>query len=207
MRVDLYTLVHKAQRHHLHKLLSDMGRTDFADDADAARVAGELKHMIAHLKDHARNEETYIHPLYASLGRAAEPLEADHHALEGALEALERLLDQGRFGELYPAYARFLGVYLLHLDAEEKAQTDVLWKHCTDEALAAVFNRFKAERAPALAKEDLAFMLPALSVPELTRMFRGMKASAPAPAFQGACALAAARLEPATWSRVQTALA
>lgn len=202
MRVDLYSFIHKAQRFHLNLLSNKMGKTDFADAAAADEVRAGLGRLIEHLRDHATNEETYVHPLYRKLGGTADVLEKDHHGLEAQLEGLERLGQEERWEGLYPAYTRFLGRYLLHLDEEEKAQAEILWPRCRDEELAAVFNRFKAERAPAAAQADFEFMLPALSVPELARMFQGMKASAPAPAFQGACALAEKMLEPAAWKQV-----
>lgn len=62
--------------------------------------------------------------------------------------------------------------------------------------------RFKTERPSHLANADFVFMLPSLSVPELTQMFRSMKASAPAFAFQGACDTAAKILEPNKWQKI-----
>jgi hypothetical protein len=202
MRVDLYTLIHKAQRFHMFRLSDDIGRADLADEGATTRICNELHSIIARLRDHAQNEEAYIHPLYDKSGAGANALDAGHQALESGLEKLERLINERVWEEIYPAYTRFLGMYLIHLDEEEQAQRDVLWQHYTDQELAAVFNRFKAERPPALAKSDLEFMLPALSVTEITRMFQGIKASAPAPAFQGACALATHVLGPSTWERV-----
>jgi hemerythrin superfamily protein len=127
MRIDLYGTIHKAQRFHLLRLCAKMGRTDFADAAAAERICGELKGFIAHLRDHARNEETYIHPLYRTMGRPAEEIEDDHKDLEKQLRELETFADEKRWAELYSTYARFLGVYLLHLDEEEKSQAEVLW--------------------------------------------------------------------------------
>lgn len=202
MRIDLYTAVHKAQRYHLFRLSNDMGKADFADAAASDAAYAELRHLIAHLRDHAKNEETYIHPLFAKLGEQGDRLAREHHDLEDELSKLENLANEKNGKDAYSAYTRFLGIYLLHLAEEEKAQAHILWPNYSDEDLAAVFGRFKAERAPAAAKADLEFMFPALSVPELTGMFKGMKASAPAPAFQGACDLAAKTLDAATWKLV-----
>ncbi len=66
--------------------------------------------------------------------------------------------------------------------------------------------RFKAERPQDLAKKDFEFMLPALSIPELTQIFRGMKASAPAQVFQGACDTAAMLLAKSKWDKVAAAI-
>lgn len=202
MRVDLYTAVHKGQRFHLFQLGSEIGTTDFADTDAAADIAHRVRRMIAHLRDHARNEETYIHPLYREIEGAAENIEREHHELENELDELGRTLDGERWDELYSRYARFLASYLLHLDQEEALQKNVLWKHCDDQTLLAVFRRFKAERSPSDSMADLELMLPALNTTELTHMFTGMKASAPPQAFQAACDLAARIMEPRRWRQV-----
>jgi hypothetical protein len=69
-----------------------------------------------------------------------------------------------------------------------------------------VFVRFKAERSPQASKADLELMLPALSIPELTGIFRGMKSSAPPAAFQGACRLAADSLDEPSWAQLAQSL-
>jgi hypothetical protein len=202
MRFDLYGLIHKAQRFHLFLLSNDLGRTDAGDAACRAKCESRLRRLVEHLKDHAANEEKYIHPLFHRLGEAAEGLDEAHARLESELADLERMTNDGGWAELYPAYARFLGSYLLHLDEEEKAQSETLWRHYSDEQLASVFHRFKTERAPEAAKADLVFMVPALSVAELARMFGGMKASMPVPAYKAVCDLAAGELDAARWAEV-----
>jgi hemerythrin superfamily protein len=170
MRVDLYSLVHKAQRFHLFRLADEIGKADFSSAADADRVSHRVREMLEHLEDHAHNEETYIHPLFAKAGTQAESLETDHQHLGAAIERIEALLQESRWQDLYAEYMRFLGTYLLHLDAEESAQKNVLWPRFTDAELAEVFGRFKADRPPAKAKQDLEFMLPALNAAELARV-------------------------------------
>lgn len=206
MRVDLYTMVHKAQRFHLFQLSDEIGKADFTDEAVVERVRVELLHMVDHLRDHARNEETYIHPLFRRLGDQAGHFETEHHGLDGDLDELERIVAEKRWGDLYSRYTQFLGRYLVHLHEEEKAQAEVLWTRYGDDELGAVFARFKAERAPQASRQDLVFMLPALSVSDLARMFQGMKASAPEPVFRGACDLAEQALGAAKWEQVQSRL-
>lgn len=206
MRVDLYTTIHKAQRFHLFRLADAIGLADFADATTCEGLGTVVRQLLAHLRDHARSEATYIHPLFRALGPAADHFDEAHHTLDALIAEVEATVDAGRWDELYPCYTRFLGRYLLHLDEEEEAQRQILWSHYGDDALGAVFQRFKAERPPAKAMDDLVFMLPALSVPELTRLFQGMKAAAPAPAFQHAWDMAARTLEATRWQQVQDAV-
>jgi hypothetical protein len=204
MRVDLYNFVHKAQRFHMFRLSEKIGMTDFTVSTDASEVAQEVLQLIEHLKDHAQNEKHYIHPLYEAIGATGEHFDKEHEDLEVEIQKIENVLLENRWSDLYPIYTRFLGIYLLHLDEEEAAQHDILWTNYQDKDLAAVFMRFKAERPAHLANSDFVFMLPSLSIPELTQMFRGMKASAPAPAFQGACDTASKILEPNKWQKISS---
>lgn len=206
MRTDLYSTIHKAQRFHLFRLAEAMGRTDFTDPVSTERVRSQLSHLIGHLRDHARNEDTYIHPLFSSVGRGLSALEQDHAALEVALEELERIATEVRWGEVYACYTTFLGRYLQHVAAEERLQAEILWPSYTDDQLAAVLTRFMAERSPEASKADLAFMVPALSIPELTKIFQRMKISAPPAAFQGAYQLASNVLDASELAQLDRAL-
>jgi hypothetical protein len=165
VRVDLYGLIHKAQRFHLSNVLIRLGQTDASDEPAMARLGTELRGLVEHLRDHAHNEHTYIHPLFERLGGVAA-LERDHLDLEADLAALEHLISSRDWQPLYGRVATFFGEYLLHLDEEETAQRTTLWPNYRDEELAAVFLRFKAERAPEAARADLEFMRPALNPSE-----------------------------------------
>lgn len=208
MRADLYTLIHKVQRFHLFQLSIELGLADLKDINAVGRVATQMRRMIDHLRDHAKNEENYINPLFKKIGvGAASHLEREHRELEEEIGKLEKTLDEERWDDLYGQYSRFLGVYLTHLSEEELAQKEILWARYDDPELMAVFNRFKAERSPQAAKADLELMLPVLSIPELTRIFSGMKASVPPQAFQGACELAAQVLGHERWQGLRAKIA
>jgi hypothetical protein len=186
----------------LFELARDIGKADWDKPAGAAQLVARLRAMLTHLRDHAQNEETYIHPLFDDIGSGAGQIHDEHDALEVDLEALEHLIDSGRHAELYAAYTRLLGRYLLHLDQEETAQRTVLWAHYDDNALLAVFNRFKAERAPEMARLDLEFMLPALSADELAQIYMGMKRSVSPAVFEKAVELAVQVLGESDWQPV-----
>jgi hypothetical protein len=207
MRVDLYTFVHKAQRFHMFRLSDFIGSADLSQNAEADEVSRQLQDLIEHLKDHAQNERTYIHPLYQQTGSVGEHFDEEHEALEVEIYKIEKIIQEKRWSELYRAYTKFIGVYLLHIDEEEAAQREILWNHHEDSVLGATFMRFKTERPPHLAKKDFEFMLPALSVPELAQIFKGIKATAPAPIFEGACDTAARIVGKPKWDRIVEALA
>jgi hypothetical protein len=205
MRVDLYATIHKAQRFHMFELANAIGCADMGEDD--ATLAERVRHIIKHLRDHAQNEETYIHPLFDHAGSGADSLHQGHEELEADLQEIEHALGQGRQLDLYATYTRFLGKYLLHLSEEENAQKQVLWQHYDDHALNAVLDRFKAERPREKAAADFEFMLPALSLPELVRLFHGMKHAFPPNVFDRACDQGRRLLGPNKWQQVASTIA
>jgi hypothetical protein len=207
MRVDLYATIHKAQRFHMFELANAIGCADMGNDAPAATLAERVRHIIDHLRDHAQNEETYIHPLFDRAGSGADSLRHGHEELEADLQEIEHVLGEGRQQDLYAAYTRFIGKYLLHLSEEEDAQKQVLWQRYDDHALKAVLDRFKAERPLEKAEADFEFMLPALSIPELARLFGGMKYAAPSHVFDRACDQARRLLGANKWQQVVSTIA
>lgn len=206
MRVDLYTFVHKAQRLHMFRLSEAIGSADLSQVDEVDDIEKQLVELIDHLKDHAQNEKNYIHPLYQKVGAVGDHFDGEHESLDIEIHKIEKIMQEKRWNELYTVYARFLGIYLLHIDEEEASQREILWKHYDDKVLSETFMRFKSERPQHLAKKDFEFMLPALSVPELTKMFRGIKASAPAAAFQGSCEIAAKLLEENKWRKIVSSI-
>lgn len=207
MRFDLYTLIHKAQRFHLFRLSEEIGTADFSRIAETVAIAKQVLELMGHLKDHAQNEKNYIHPLFKAVSSIGDHFDEEHENLDAEIKKVEWVVKEKSWSDLYSTFARFLGVYLLHLDEEEAAQRDILWKHYADNELGAIFERFRSERPPLMAKADFEFMLPALSVPELTQLFRGMKSSAPPTVFQGACDTAARILDKNRWEKIAAELA
>lgn len=177
MRTDLYGLVHKAQRYHILGFARELSRANLDDAATRERLLSEVRAIADMLIDHADNEERYIHPLYEALGDGAKSLDDDHRALDARISEWLRIVEADRWIDLYRATMRLIAEYLLHIDAEECAQADILWPSYTDSELGAVMARFKAERDPAAASKDLELMLPALSVPELGVLLRGVRAA------------------------------
>lgn len=202
MRVDLYTTVHKAQRFALFRLGQEIGKTDFNNDTQAQATIGRLKQMIHLLRDHAANEEKYIHPLYRKLGTPPANLENEHLELDEGLRKLEKLIEETNWPGIYAAYNRFLSQYLAHLDEEEEAQRNILWAGMTDAEMGEVFMRFKGERAPQAALADLQLMFPALSTPEVIHILKGMKSG---PAFEIACDIAKSSIDESSWKEIAVA--
>jgi hypothetical protein len=206
MRVDLYSLIHKAQRFHLFRLANDLGQSDCSDNAAMAALAARVVQLVEHLHDHAHNEEHYIHPLYQRIGFDLAALESDHQALAGRLDALSTQVRGKHWDRLSSGVIALIADYLPHLEEEERIQRDVLWPAFGDGDLAAVMQRFKMERTPDASRSDLELLLPSMSVAEIARMFSGMKSSAPTTVYAGACQLAVGVLDAPRWTQVLAAV-
>lgn len=202
-RVDLYSLIHKAQRVRLFALSSKIALADLENSAERAEIIQELQAIITHLKAHAQHEANFIHPLFASVGNLADLLGDEHEELEEGLELLEEVLEQENWEVLYTELNRFIALYLIHQDQEEAAQSDVLWKNFDDEKLAQVLTAFKAGRTAAQAQEDLEFVLPCLNISELAQLFKSIKAGTPAPVFEDICKLAQGLVDPERFMRLR----
>ncbi len=180
MKIDLYGIIHKAQRMHMFALATKIGRTDLSDQQTLSSIEHELRAFIQHLRGHGHNEDTFIHPLFREVGDHAAGIDEEHDDLDKELDKLADFLDKKNWKELYSTFNRFIGIYLLHQDEEESLQREILWQHFENDRLAAVLDHFQASRAPAQRMEDLKFILPALSPNELTHIYQSMKSHLPA---------------------------
>jgi Hemerythrin HHE cation binding domain len=205
-KIDLYTFIHKAQRVHLFTLAIKIGCADLSDETEMRSIELELRDLIARLKAHSIHEDTLIHPLFRELGDQIAVIDEEHDNLGLELRKLEDILDHKQWNLLYPELNRFISSYLAHQDEEETMQEQILWKHFDNARLGTVMTAFQASRSPAQKMDDLKFLIPGLNVAELTAIFQGIKAAAPAPAFEAACQIAQMHLEPSKWAALQRAI-
>jgi len=205
-RVDLYTLIHKAQRAQIFALATRIGRADFLENDEISSIAQELRDMIAHLRAHSVHETNFIHPLFHELGDKIAVIEDEHEDLEIDLGKLERILDTQDWKNLYPELNRFIASYLAHQDEEESLQASVLWKYFDDRRLEAVMTAFRKSRTPEQAMEDLKFLIQGMNNLELTTLFQKMRIGAPKAAFQAASQIAKKQLEASQWTKLHNSL-
>lgn len=205
-RVDLYTLIHKAQRVQLFALATRIGRADFMEKEEISSIAQELRDMITHLRAHSAHETNFIHPLFHQIGDKIAVIEDEHDDLEIELGKLEHILNTQDWKKLYPELNRFIASYLAHQDEEESLQASVLWKYFDDQKLEAVMTAFRKSRTPEQAMEDLKFLIQGMNNLELTALFQKMRIGAPKAAFQAACQIAKEQLEASQWAKLHNSL-
>jgi len=218
-RHDIYANIHKALRLCATQTLAAVGSADARDDEDVARIATEVRAMIALAHGHLEKEEAFIHPLMearrpGSAGRTRAEHEAHErslHEVGDALAALEATAPDadrdGAASRLYRALARFVAADFAHMDAEETGNNAVLWATCTDDEIVAVERRIVASLAPDEARAIMRWMLPALDPHARFALLSGMRAAVPAPVFEGVLTLARGQLSPRDARRLEVALA
>lgn len=216
-RTDFYTFIHKAIRRRLFAVADTAAVADLSEARALAALDAELSELLALLRDHAADEERFIHPLLEThLPEAHRTLTAEHVAHTGEIDALERYwtavraeTDPDRRGarglEFYRSLCDFIGCYLGHLADEERLLPEI-WRRTSEEQLRRVTAAFQGSRSAPQAERDLRLVLPALSRPERVVLLRRLRAVVPEPVFARACAAAQQALDPGDWSVVSNAL-
>lgn len=216
-RHDFYAGIHKALRAFMGDTLATIGRMDVTDAEDFDAATEQLDALLALLRAHLDHENVFVHPLLeaAQAGSAAriggEHVEheqaiaalcaalADLRALPGEVRAQPAL-------ELYRALALFVAENFEHMQYEEREHGAVLCAHYSDAELLAIHDRIVAVHTPAEVMQVMRWMLPYLSHAERCEVLLGMRANAPAPAFDAVLGVAREYLRPRDWLKLCGAL-
>lgn len=202
---DLYRDVHKAIRAELFAVVGDAGRLDPSDDCGVAALADEVRTMVQFLVEHAQHEDGSIQPaLELHAPNIAAQVADDHHILEARMDLLVEVADAARttdarrplVHELYIELAAFTGTYLLHQDFEERQVGQAIESAVGIDGVLAIHGAIIGNMPPQQLVAGLALMLPAMNVDDRTDLLGGMRATAPAEAFNGVWSLAKSVLTP-----------
>lgn len=209
-RYDIYRVPHKAQRRALFLMAIAVGRLNPGDAAGATALGARIHQLIAHIRDHSASEDLYIRPLMEKLGGVAS-IDASHQAVESLMKAVEQALADGALQRVehgfYRLYNRFVAAYVEHMEAEEQAQADLLWPHCSDQQLIEAQGAFVTQRNPMSNLSDLAVILPSLNIDEICEFLSALRRDVPEEPFGTMLAVARKVLEPPVWSAVEARLA
>ncbi|MBO9540899.1 hemerythrin domain-containing protein [bacterium] len=174
--IDFYTNIHKALRRELFNVSVLAGSTDVSDPEALARLRAAFTEVAALLRDHARHEDDFLHPVLGlHVPDELPPLESEHAELEHRLDELEHQLSRLETAEpeshtaglgFYRALNRYISDYLAHQDREESDVQPRLWACESQGDLGAMMGRFVAALAPHDILRNAAYMLPALSPAE-----------------------------------------
>jgi hypothetical protein len=215
--IDLYRDIHKAIRTELLSLTEEAGSLDPGERADRLELAGHVRGVVDLLVTHAQHEDDHVQPAVEEhLPLLAEEIEGDHERLEARLMDLAAWADAGidvsavdaraHQHRLYLDLASFTSAYLQHQDLEERLVMPALEDAIGVEAVAGIHMAIIASIPPEEMARSLALMLPAMNIDDRTELLGGMRANAPAEAFQGVWSLAGSVLRPSDHAALGTRL-
>lgn len=216
-RPQLYTTIHKALRVRMTTVLTAVGQMDAYDDQDCREVMNDVAQLLDALHHHVKTENTMVHPaIEARKPGALGEIIADHKVHEEAIQQLrhhvQTLLslsgkERAAFALfLYRDLSRFVAENLEHMLIEETHNQQLLWSAYSDNELMDIHGAILASLPPETMATLLPWLISAVSVEERLEMFEGMRATAPASAFEGALTLARSCLPNRAWEKLSSAL-
>ena len=217
-RVDIYAGIHKAVRLFLCDTLTRVARLDLDDADDCVDTLRQVRELLAFCEHHIANEERFVHPaMEARRPGSADGTAAEHghHAVQVAAmrsdcQAMETGTAAARdaaWRRLQRRLAQFTGDSLLHMEAEETANNEVLQGCYTDAELIGLHQQILAAIPPEEMAIDLQWILKGSSPAERLQIMAGIRADAPPPVFEAMLDLARQSLDGRDWNRLAAALA
>lgn len=208
--VDLYRDIHKGIRAELFAVTSTAGSVDPSDRCDRAALADHVTSVASVLESHAHHEDAAIDPvLERHLPDLACTINSDHERLERMFSSIVDLAvtvvdadsgEQRRLMQLlHLDLARFTSSYLEHIDLEERTVMQRLPQLMSVEEIAAIHEAIISSIPPDEMARSLSFMLPAMNIDDRAELLGGVRAAAPADAFEATMGLARSVLRPADY--------
>ena len=212
-RIDLYADIHKALRAWMGHVLTRLGQADAQDAADCAEAVAEMNQLLEVMQMHLETENAIVHPaIEARRPGTIQGIMDDHASHEASIRRLRELgvSLRGAAQEerdmvalyLYRALALFVAENLEHMQCEEIRNNQLLWSAYSDAELLEIHNAIIQKHSPQDMAQVLHWMLPAITPASRAAMLGGMRASAPAPVFEGVMAIAKQRLKPRDWHKL-----
>jgi len=216
-RFDLYAGIHKGVRLMLADILARAGRVDTGEPAALQQLAEQVERVADFCVTHLEHENAFIHPVLeraqpgTSQRIATEHIEhaRDIQTLRTHARALVSCPPPQRAAAchaLYHALSLFTAHNLAHMHIEETQHNAVLWAHLDDAQIAAIQGQIIAHLTPSEMTASMRWMVPALAPAERLRLLAGIRASAPASAFEGLMGLVREVLGDDDWAALARGL-
>lgn len=216
-RPNLYSAVHKGLRACMAETLIAAGSADAADPRELTVALERVRALLDLCLAHLEHENEFIHRAMEKVQPGSSQRTGDDHdehlhaiaALRAAVDVVERAGLESRAAaaqDLYAQLSVFVAHNLEHMQVEETHNMAVLWTHLDDAALGALHDELVAAIPPEQMNHFMRWIVPSVAHSERLAMFEGMRATAPAQAFDEALALARNRLAQPSWSKLALAL-
>ncbi len=217
-RPQLFDTPHKALRLAFSQLLTQAGKTDFAQLRDSVGLKSKMVEVFSLVKSHSHHEDDIC---FAELDKIA-PHATDHdraehvrlhHRLDDLTNIIKTIIDCIKMGQdetaagraLYTELCNLHAEMLVHMMEEERDTQPVFWKFMPDEALGAFEARIMASMTPEMSALWLRYIIPSQPYPDLMGMFSGMRATAPSFVFEANMGLAKEVLSAAEYEKLEEA--
>ena len=216
-RFDMYAGLHKALRAFMADTLLAVGRMDADDGLERAQVTERVLELLQFCAGHLRHENEFVHAaIEARAPGASEAIAHEHEEHLGAIgrlstaagvlrdcAVLERPLAARH---LYRELALFIADNFQHMHVEETAHNPVLWARYTDVELAAIHDALVASIPPAEMMYTARWLVPFMNPVERLGLLDGIRAKAPAPAFQAILDTVQPHLTQQEWAKLARGL-
>ncbi|HXS35690.1 MAG TPA: hemerythrin domain-containing protein [Flavipsychrobacter sp.] len=214
IRFNAFAMIHKALRSMLYKAANDLQQTNFTDSASTLPVFERVGVILDMFDDHADNEDRMIFPPVAQHNPdIAASLEqehvTDHHLCTSLREGIEnyknastpieRIIAGNR---VFYAFNEFIAFNLQHMNKEETVFNEALWANYSDGEIMAINQKIATSIPPAVAAENVKWMMRAANDKEITEFIKGIKQNAPEPLYNMLTQIAQQELPAHRWEAI-----
>ena len=215
-RFNIYTLIHKGLRASMCQNLVDLGKLDDTDPIAVARQLETTGNLLQFCRSHLAHENEFIHSILQKVGDTPRQTIEDHHEHEIAIAGLHdkishilRLHGQERtqaLQEFYGVFSLFVAENFSHMRIEETVNSELLWKHFSDEQIQAIEQGIIESLSPEENLLCLIMILPNITHSERCEFLRGFRKAVPSEAFNNTIAMLKPLLSPKEWLKLNQAL-
>ena len=217
-RYNIFFPIHKGLRALLCETAILLQQTSFMDADEADEAVEHVKTVVSLFESHADKEDNYVFKAIAayepSVVAAFEAEHVEDHTLGESLEkwitafeyAVAPSAKQSIGEELVKAFIQFMVFNLNHMAKEENVINPILWRYYSDAELHNITLRITKDIPPQEMAYFSRWMVKGLSSDEILYWLKGVKNSAPQPAFHALLAIAEKELAPKRWNVVQESL-
>jgi hypothetical protein len=199
---DFYGPIHKGLRLAQTHMLVRLGACGGEDLAEMSALLGELCTLLHVAEHHLENEDRWVHPaLEARAPGATIRLAQGHAHHRHAFEELEALIGRAETAlpehrgkamhALYLRFSQFMADDFAHMAEEEQMILPVLQSLFTNEELASIEDQIISGLSPEEVVGFGRYMIPAATRADRIALLSGIRANAPAEAFEAIMELSA----------------
>jgi hypothetical protein len=215
-RYNVFNQIHKGLRLMMFNTGTAIQQTDFTDVDQAAPIIQQLEEVLNFFDQHADHEDTYILSnvtIHNSV--LVDELEQDHgddHSLVQNLlhhifnwklakdkEAMRKAGEQ-----IHYLFNDFIAFNLYHMNKEERALNEVLWKNYSDLQILGMEQEILNSISPEDLIAESKWMMRAINNEEVIEWILGVKNGAPAEVYNTFLNMAKQELPEKRWSKIRS---